>query len=353
MIYKKALICKTKNLFSTSTEVGTLSGFSNTTPRQFEENKWYIGLSGNNYYAPENIVEYELTENYVYVNTKGSGYGIAKAFKCEPNQTYTVSCKWIKNINNMNIATGFFDENGNYLSFIGGGNLAERLTVTTPDNCKWFTVCFPGTVGSSYIYNIQLEKGSTPTSYVPYGYLQSYKKAIKVSDICQLLDKSKYPATQTANGITFTNNGDGSYTANGTISKGLAVFTVARVSNLIVGHTYYSSSSEYAKGIYVETKIDRNNANTIWVSNIIHKWAENEKVMIISLLVDSSKVNTVENAILRPQLFDLTEMYGQGNEPKTIAEFRQKFPNDLYPYRPYCFVDSYKKYLKIKENNNA
>lgn len=183
MIYKRALICKTKNLFSTSTEVGTLSGFSNTTPRQFEEGKWYIGISGNNYYAPNNVVEYELTENYVYINTKGSGYGIGKAFKCEPNQTYTVSCKWVKNTNNMNLAIGFFDENGNYLSFIGGGYLSKRLTVTTPANCKWFTVCFTGSVGSTYVYNIQLEEGSTPTNYVPYGYLQSYKKAIKVSDI--------------------------------------------------------------------------------------------------------------------------------------------------------------------------
>lgn len=183
MIYKKALICKTKNLFSTSTEVGTLSGWSNTTPRQFEEGKWYIGITANNYYSPNEIVEYEFTENYAYVKTKGGGYGIGRAFKCEPNQTYTVSCKWIKNTNNINIATGFFDENGNYLSFIGADDLVERHTFTTPANCKWFTVCFPGTVGSSYIYNIQLEKGSTPTDFVTNGYLQSYKKAIKVSDI--------------------------------------------------------------------------------------------------------------------------------------------------------------------------
>lgn len=183
MIYKRALICKTKNLFSTSTEIGTLSGFSNTTPRQFEEGKWYIGISGNNYYAPNNVVEYELTENYVYINTKGSGYGIGKAFKCEPNQTYTVSCKWIKYTASPSIRIGFYDEGGNYLFHINANDLSERLTVTTPANCKWFTVCFVSSVGSTYVYNIQLEEGSTPTNYVPYGYLQSYKKAIKVSDI--------------------------------------------------------------------------------------------------------------------------------------------------------------------------
>ena len=184
MIYKKAIICKTKNLFSTSTEVGTLSGWSNTTPRQFEEGKWYIGITANNYYSPNEIGEYEFTENYVYVNTKGSGYGIGKAFKCEPNQTYTVSCKWIKNTNIMKIATGFFNENGNYLSFISARDLVERHTLTTPANCKWFTVEFTSiTPNSLYVSNLQLEQGSTATNYVPYGYLQSYKKAIKVSDV--------------------------------------------------------------------------------------------------------------------------------------------------------------------------
>ena len=46
------------------------------------------------------------------------------------------------------------------------------------------------------------------------GSLTSYKKLLKVSDVCQLLDKSKYPATQTINGVTFTNNGDGTITVN-------------------------------------------------------------------------------------------------------------------------------------------
>ena len=158
-----------KNLFSTSTEVGTLSGYSNTTPRQFEEGKWYVGLTGNNYYSSNNIVEYEFKENYVYMNTKGGGYGVGKAFKCEANQTYTVSCKWVKYTNTANIATGFYDENGNYLSWTSAGTLVKKHTITTPANCKWFTVCFVGiTAGTLYVYNIQLEKGSTATSYVPY-----------------------------------------------------------------------------------------------------------------------------------------------------------------------------------------
>lgn len=170
--YKKSLVCKTKNLFPTSTAVGTLGGWNQSTARQFEEDKWYIGISGSNYYIPSSISEYKLTENYVYINTKGSGYGIGRAFKCEPNQTYTISCKWVENTNYMQISIGFYDGNGNYLSYNAAANLAERYTVTIPANCKWFTVCFVGnSSGSSYVYNIQLELGDTATDYVPYGYL--------------------------------------------------------------------------------------------------------------------------------------------------------------------------------------
>lgn len=32
------------------------------------------------------------------------------------------------------------------------------------------------------------------------------------------------------------------------------------------------------------------------------------------------------------QLFDLTQMFGSGNEPTTVAEFREMYPNDYYDY---------------------
>ncbi len=192
--YKSTMICKTKNLFPTSTVVGTLSGWSQATARQFEEDKWYIGITANNYYEPNTIIEYELTGNYVYINTRGNSYGIGKAFKCEPNQTYTMTCKWVENTNYMRLSIGFYDENGNYLSYDATSD--ERRTVTTPANCKWFTVCFVGSSsGSSYVYNMQLEEGSTSTDFVPNGYLQSYKKSLvcktkNLFDINQAINSS-------------------------------------------------------------------------------------------------------------------------------------------------------------------
>ena len=42
---------------------------------------------------------------------------------------------------------------------------------------------------------------------------------------------------------------------------------------------------------------------------------------------------TVSDVLFQPQLFDLTEMFGAGNEPSTVSEFNSEYP-DLYGYIP-------------------
>ena len=41
---------------------------------------------------------------------------------------------------------------------------------------------------------------------------------------------------------------------------------------------------------------------------------------------------TYDNVKLQPQIFDLTQMFGSGNEPSTVEEFESMFPNGYYPY---------------------
>ena len=44
-------------------------------------------------------------------------------------------------------------------------------------------------------------------------------------------------------------------------------------------------------------------------------------------------VGTVFNDVkIKIQIFDLTAMFGSGNEPSTVEEFEKMFPNDYYPY---------------------
>lgn len=184
--------------------------------------------------------------------------------------------------------------------------------------------------------------------FVSNGYLQSYKKVIKVSDICQLFNKAIYPATITNKGITFTNNDDATITVNGTATDSGNALTL-QIVPLHKNHLYFgcvSQSGSYADIIF--TVDDLGSISNIG-GNFFRSTIEGERQAYFWVKSGA----TISNRVFKPQLFDLTEMYGVGNEPTIVAEFRQKFPDDLYPYRPYCFVYSYKKYLKIKENNNA
>lgn len=170
------------------------------------------------------------------------------------------------------------------------------------------------------------------------GYLPMYKGRYKVSDVCQLLDKSTFPATQTVNGVTFTNNGDGTITANGTATGGNATFRVQHNITVVAGHKYLVSV-DYTNQVCIQLYALPDNIFVPYdianVPQIITCITTYNQIYYEIIFYDGV---TVSNAILKPQLFDLTEMYGAGNEPTTVAEFKEKFPADLYPYSPYCWA---------------
>ena len=180
-----------------------------------------------------------------------------------------------------------------------------------------------------------------------------YKTLKKVSDYCQLLDKSKFPATQTVNGVTFTNNGDGSITANGTATSRavLVLFyktlPIIRGKGLIIG----DPQPDYAFINYMFY----NNKDGWLVDNasfngdgLIFTGKDDAAYAILYIAIEPG--STANNLIFKPQLFDLTEMYGAGNEPTTVEQFRQDFPEEMYDYKPYCFVKSYKTLLKATDD---
>ena len=172
--FDERMPCKTKNLFSSSTEVGIPSStrFDQSEKRLLEDGKWYVGFSDNNYYAVFNIIDYKIFPNQVYIKTKGSGYGVAKCFYCEPSTTYVLSSKTsLVSGSKLQVGIGYYQEDGTWISFVDiyGG----RITFNTPANCRYCTLCFVPTdaKGAAYFSDIQLVKGTTATDYVPYGYV--------------------------------------------------------------------------------------------------------------------------------------------------------------------------------------
>lgn len=180
------------------------------------------------------------------------------------------------------------------------------------------------------------------------GSLTSYKKLLKVSDVCQLLDKRTFNRTTTISGVTCTNNGDGTFTLSGTATQ----------------DDFYNCTPEYPKEnnghiFYVCA----NNATTkhpAWGYGLLNQGIQDNGGGVIGKTRVSDarrtgvywyKTVVFDNVIIKPQIIDLTEMYGAGNEPATVEEFKAKFPNELYPYSPRCWVTSYKTGLIAKTKN--
>lgn len=120
----------------------------------------------------------------------------------------------------------------------------------------------------------------------------------------------------TMNGVTFINNGDGSVTVNGTASDDAYIIVVPRAKingKVVIGSRVNTENYGVAFGLILSNgyiMIERPNNITVCVKSGV----------------------TVDNIKIYPQVFDLTKMFGAGNEPSTPEEFEAMFPEDYYPY---------------------
>lgn len=180
-----------------------------------------------------------------------------------------------------------------------------------------------------------------PDDYYPYnaGELKSVVPTsveTSTAERFQLLDKSKFTATTTINGVTFTNNGDGTITYNGTTTG--ANYTLQSGLRVVAGHKYFSYVGENTNNkISVLLYADPDPYNTF--DNRFPHAAGGISTALKNcdrLYYQPKPLQNISysNFILKPQFFDLTEMFGAGNEPTTPAEFWQRVPEKLYGYNP-------------------
>lgn len=147
----------------------------------------------------------------------------------------------------------------------------------------------------------------------------------------QIVNPNNFRPSYTMNGITFTKVDNVKFVVNGTATGGDAYFSGSFVP--IKGHVYLEKSCpkggsattyrSYLTGSGVV--MDTNYGN-----GVIAPLNVDTQVYIVPLLIKEG--TTVDHLVVYPQMYDLTMMFGSGNEPKTVAEFEAMFPNDYYPY---------------------
>ena len=124
---------------------------------------------------------------------------------------------------------------------------AQVKTFTIPDTVSYwqYGLTFLGTTGETVTYsNIQIEKGSTATTYELYEYLGP--KTIKIPSNGENLTPYPYADNdKTENGITFVTGNYSGIRMNGTVSSDLPIgFTI--VDNLDLTAGDYTFSSGYS-----------------------------------------------------------------------------------------------------------
>lgn len=163
----------------------------------------------------------------------------------------------------------------------------------------------------------------------------------KTNKIVQLADKSNYDGTSTVRGITFTNNGNGTITINGTNDG-------TDYSDHPITNSNYLTN-DWLKGrkylFYFSDRTDLNYYAVIGGSTSKIEYTElgntstgRSPLWAILSPTDNSiggnswyilrvKQNAVcTNELASPQVFDLTSMYGFGNEPTTVEQFKKDYP---------------------------
>lgn len=151
----------------------------------------------------------------------------------------------------------------------------------------------------------------------------------KTTKMVQVLDKSTFPATKTQEDITYTNNGDGSITANGTASN---------TSNLNTSIVALKANHKY---LLKDEAGQARSSYQMWLKEpngtILAQTTSNNDYAIATCSADENvtvyirieKGTTIDNVKFFPQLFDLTAMNRE--DITTVEQFKAEFP-ELYPY---------------------
>lgn len=187
-------------------------------------------------------------------------------------------------------------------------------------------------IGQGITHQFETDTDTAYTKAVPTGGRMMSVKNIGGRSIVfnQMVDLSKSKET-TADGVTFTFSGDGIVALNGTSNKEGNSIAVAVIKNM-KDHKYLIIASPlsnvYGVGQLLFTS-QVYGADTTGHGAIIVNGSSNATWYYTLYLYNGV---TYDNVKLQPQIFDLTAMFGSGNEPTTVEEFEAMFPADYYPY---------------------
>lgn len=186
-------------------------------------------------------------------------------------------------------------------------------------------------IGQGITHRFETDSETAYAKTVPTGgKLMSVKSVGGRSIVFNQLVKP-VPTVVTQAGVKFTFSNDGIITLNGTATTTGNAVSLQSVKNQ-KGHKYLMVANPLS-GVYGANQLmfssqsfgqDSTGHGTIIVNE------SSNAVWYYTIYVYNGV--TYDNVKLQPQIFDLTAMFGSGNEPTSVEEFEKMFPAEYYPY---------------------
>ena len=138
--------------------------------------------------------------------------------------------------------------------------------------------------------------------------------------------------SSTGDNVMIHSNGDGSYIVQTMVEESAAKDIVYKISESLAGCAghrilFFGAPEGSASSTYCIVAEKAGLCDT-GSGCMIESAQEGE-----SFAIRIARGTNIDNAVIfRPQVFDLTRMFGKGREPSSKEEFRRMFPEAIYPY---------------------
>lgn len=120
---------------------------------------------------------------------------------------------------------------------------------------------------------------------------------------------------------------------NGTIEKQFSISsTLNEAIHMLSTHKYLSVVGDTGAALLIDLFNEDFSENIGLNTNTIFTPSKSLECRTIRFMYGNSQIGKTVSYNGHIQLFDLTQMFGSGNEPSTPEEFEAMFPSDYYPY---------------------
>ncbi len=153
----------------------------------------------------------------------------------------------------------------------------------------------------------------------------------------QLVDASLFIPSRTVGGVTFTTNTtNGTITCNGTATEDINFPVLSlEMSLYLTPKTYIYLKGCPSGGSESTYYLNWHNYEIHDIGNGIYRQITSltdTTLVYVGLEIVIKSGTTISNKVFRPQFFNVSDIYGLNNEPKTITDFNKDYPYSICPY---------------------